>query len=994
MARKGWEGPDDARGWDLVGGDPAPGDPPTIRTYATRYKEIADNTEHAGTIATMLKGDQYGKGGAGKTMEQISSRVAELPGWLGKLTTAFRSAGDAVDKYTGVLEQAQGDAQRALTMALEAEAEMKTAGGALGHARAALSFAAEVARDDKKDLATDRDYLAAKDAFEAAKRTVAGVEGKMNMARQIAADARALREGAVKTAVTALNTAAEVRVPDRGLGEKIVDWIKNNSWFKWVIGILSFGLAFFGAIGLAISLTLTAIDMGTVILEGVVTGHWDIAALVLGALAFVPGFVWVKAGKTIAGLPGIKQFLALPKVAAFNAAAAAKIGTLITKVTNFAKTLGNLALTGAKNLGSAIKGLITKGLDNVFQMKTVKVDVRPVSPVHSTTPAPAKPEVKPRPQSGDFDDIVWQRPDGSKARPQSHYPGATPIHIEPPNVGRAADDMDIDLPPSPGRAADDMDIDLPPSPGRAADDMDIDLPPSPGRAADDMDIDLPPSPGRAADDMDIDLPPSPGRAADDMDIDLPPSPGRAADDMDIDLPPAGRAADDLDAIPFNRKRRAEDDLETDLPKMAHSKLPGKLTVPKFPHYEPPPHVPGPSSVPPGTRVNFGDDIEAFKLPTKDGTVGYGFKHDAEWVGTPRFPGDRWMGDVNAWGHMDIRKVGRPVDNGPWTNHTKAPWANEEIFMFSAHGDLKTVAIPKNVDMPASTVTAKAEDMVPGTAYPNVEGIDIGGIKIHLADKWVVNVGTKAEPMFSEIKNFAYSADNMRVTGKADHFLDASQTAEVLMKNPEFLKIKEAGGSLVLNSCKTGEIYSGFADKLAEKLGMKVYAPDNISYIGTHIPMGAMDHAATVPGAWRTFETNKLAEITPKYFGEAFDAEKIIKTYEGPALKRAEEMYDIAAANARVGIPDELVSKFATEIRTMGVPLETALNDIAVVMRDQPKMPFGDVVKTVSNIHFMGGGGAKIYDTLFDLGRESRAAGMTVDHYLNGKVLDTLLSSWD
>lgn len=436
MARKGWEGPDDAPGWDLVGGDPAPGDAATIRTYATRYRDIADNTEHAGTIATMLKGDHYGKGGAGKTMEQVSARIAELPGWLGKLTTAFRAAGEAVDKYTGVLEQAQGDAQRALTMALEAEAEMKTAGGALGHARAALSFAAEVARDDKKDLATDRDYLAAKDAFEAAKRTVQGVEGKMDMARQIAADARALREGAVKTAVTALNSAAEVRVPDRGLGEKIVDWIKNNSWFKWVIGILSFGLAFFGAIGLAISLTLTAIDMGTVILEGVITGHWDIAALVLGALAFVPGFVWVKAGKTIAGLPGIKQFLALPKVAAFNAAAAAKIGTLVTKVTNFAKTLGNLALTGVKNLGSAIKGLITKGLDNVFQMKTVKVDVRPVSPVHTSpsgTPSTTPHVNSEPPRSPDLDeDIVWRRP-GEDPDPIVWQRPATPEPVAPPS---------------------------------------------------------------------------------------------------------------------------------------------------------------------------------------------------------------------------------------------------------------------------------------------------------------------------------------------------------------------------------------------------------------------------------------------------------------------------------------------------------------------------------------------------------------------------------
>lgn len=441
MARHGWEGPDDAKGWDLVGGDPAPGDAAAIRTYAQRYNDIADNTEHAGTIATMLKGDQYSSGGAGKTMEQISSRVAELPGWLGKLTTAFRSAGDAVGKYTGVLEQAQADAQRALTMAVDADARLQTANGSLGHARASLSFAAEVARDDKKDLSTDTDYLAAKDAFEAAKRTVAGVQGELDMARQIAADARALRDGAVKTAVTALNSAAEVRVPDRGLGEKIVDWIKNNSWFKWVIGILSFGLAFFGAIGLALSLTLTAIDMGTTILEGVVTGHWDIAALVLGALAFVPGAVWVKAGQTIAKLPGIRQILAMPKVAAFNQAAANLIGGMVTKVVNFTKTLGNLALAGLKNLGNGIKAVITKGLDNVFQLKTVKVDVRPpatVPPVHTN---PSTPHLNSeRSRTPDLDDeIVWQHPGGRPATPD----------IDPPIVWERPPTPVPDAPPRP-----------------------------------------------------------------------------------------------------------------------------------------------------------------------------------------------------------------------------------------------------------------------------------------------------------------------------------------------------------------------------------------------------------------------------------------------------------------------------------------------------------------------------------------------------------------
>lgn len=110
-------------GWELIGGDPAPGSPESVRTAATALKSVA---ELAGEVLQSLTqetgevGVERWKGTAADTFRQD---IAHLPDSLRDVERSYDEASKALISYEGTLERAQYDARAALTAATQAAAD-------------------------------------------------------------------------------------------------------------------------------------------------------------------------------------------------------------------------------------------------------------------------------------------------------------------------------------------------------------------------------------------------------------------------------------------------------------------------------------------------------------------------------------------------------------------------------------------------------------------------------------------------------------------------------------------------------------------------------------------------------------------------------------------------------------------------------------------------------------------------------------------------------
>jgi uncharacterized protein YukE len=241
--------------WEALGGaDPVPGDPFALRNLASRFGEVADDT---GRISRRLDSvaDQAGPQlWRGCAADLFRDQLAEVLPDLAKLARSHDLARQALLTYATVMETAQetarragGDANRAadeersaraegeradtdrsafLAEARVAEAALRTAQiglvetAVLPDPARSAALTQEESRQQVRRAAALARVSEASGRHDRAESEAAEAHARLEMARQLAADARQLRGDGGNTAVRQLHEASEVGIHNRGMVER------------------------------------------------------------------------------------------------------------------------------------------------------------------------------------------------------------------------------------------------------------------------------------------------------------------------------------------------------------------------------------------------------------------------------------------------------------------------------------------------------------------------------------------------------------------------------------------------------------------------------------------------------------------------------------------------------------------------------------------------------------------------------------------------------
>jgi len=266
--------------------DPAPGDPIKVRRLADAYGQVADDAANA---RDLLNSAQLAAG-KGETMRAFHDRMGKLPEHMTLLATSYGSARDALTAYAGTLRDAQDQAGRAWSQASPAHADLTAAQADVKHWQHRLDTA------DPNDQAARAD---ATNHLNDAQARVRDAQGRLDAAHSLAGQAAELRAGAARRTAATLDDAAGHSIPERSIWQKISDWFHDNPVIGYLLDALAFVLPFLGPVGVALGLVAGAISLGSQVLDMALTGHFDIASLVLGVVSLIPGAAFTKFGKVI-----------------------------------------------------------------------------------------------------------------------------------------------------------------------------------------------------------------------------------------------------------------------------------------------------------------------------------------------------------------------------------------------------------------------------------------------------------------------------------------------------------------------------------------------------------------------------------------------------------------------------------------------------------------------------------------------------------------------
>lgn len=143
-----------ASAWDLVGGNPAPGDPEWIRTQAATLGRIA---EDAGDCQQQLNGI-YGRWGpsdwTGIAADAFRDHLGNIIPDLSKATASYGAASSALGTFADTLSELQTTAQRALARARTAQNEQAVAASAVRDTTAQLSATEQRAGNLSQEIST------------------------------------------------------------------------------------------------------------------------------------------------------------------------------------------------------------------------------------------------------------------------------------------------------------------------------------------------------------------------------------------------------------------------------------------------------------------------------------------------------------------------------------------------------------------------------------------------------------------------------------------------------------------------------------------------------------------------------------------------------------------------------------------------------------------------------------------------------------------------
>ncbi len=283
-------GPVTTLSWDLVGGDPAPGDPRAYGELARDLKDTAESAQRASDRLRRFTTSVDASIWRGDAADAFRDKLGEFPPQLAKLQRSYASASEAMAGYGRTLDDLQDRARRVLERAhaaAEDEASQQRNAEAEAEARAAdplvpsLGTPATAPFDDAIDDA----------------------QGRLRMARNEIYDIEDQRRAAEARAIDGLERAQEQGIQndpwytrawksvDRWVDEH-ADLLKKISgalkWVSGIAGVLSLipGLApIFGPIALIAGGLALGIDA---LLAVTGNGDWK-TLLVDAALMVLPG---------------------------------------------------------------------------------------------------------------------------------------------------------------------------------------------------------------------------------------------------------------------------------------------------------------------------------------------------------------------------------------------------------------------------------------------------------------------------------------------------------------------------------------------------------------------------------------------------------------------------------------------------------------------------------------------------------------------------------
>ncbi|WP_369008416.1 RHS repeat-associated core domain-containing protein [Streptomyces otsuchiensis] len=294
--------------WSVLGlsSDPTPGDPERIRQLAESLETFADDAAEAlSTIRGMVESDSLATF-VGLTADAFKERFEKVPPNLTKLHTSYDLAAAALATYWPKLEDAQHDADRALTEGQSAAAELASAQSALETAVAELEDAEEAAEDPDEDEVRGgvREALrSAASTHEGAEAAVLSAESALNAAKALAGQAKEARETAAAICANSLDEASDAGIPNKKWWQKLIDWLVE-AWDA-IVAVAKIIVAVLGVVVMIIGGPLAWVVLAAAVIVLVDTlidyangngSLWDVGFAVLDC---IPGF---KGLTTAAGL--------------------------------------------------------------------------------------------------------------------------------------------------------------------------------------------------------------------------------------------------------------------------------------------------------------------------------------------------------------------------------------------------------------------------------------------------------------------------------------------------------------------------------------------------------------------------------------------------------------------------------------------------------------------------------------------------------------------
>lgn len=184
--------------WELVGGDPAPGDPVASTDLGKAFGETATNAQSAHGRLKALKDNTDESIWRGKAADAFREEIDKLPELLEKLMKSYQKASEAMTTYGNLLRELQGEAK---TAAGTAEAANTDESDAMSAKEAALYT-------DPTTPTAHHD-----DAAEAART-------RLRSARHQIDDIRARRVAAEGAAVDGLDAAHDIGMKNKSGWQK------------------------------------------------------------------------------------------------------------------------------------------------------------------------------------------------------------------------------------------------------------------------------------------------------------------------------------------------------------------------------------------------------------------------------------------------------------------------------------------------------------------------------------------------------------------------------------------------------------------------------------------------------------------------------------------------------------------------------------------------------------------------------------------------------